>query len=86
VKRAITHAMDKTVEQRHSMSTLLTYLVERDQLTRYQAMKGFNRLHFLLPDLQLDTPAAATILAEFVAKAKEDSVLPVEYVYVNNSN
>ena len=86
VKRAITHAMDKTVDQRSSMSALLAYLVERDQLTRYQAIKGFNRLHFLLPDLQLDTPAAAAILEEFVAKAKEDSVLPVEFQYVNNSN
>lgn len=75
VKRAVTTALDLTEDKQAAMSELLAYLVERDQLTKLQAKKGFDKLHKLLPDLVLDTPAAASVLAGFVARAKADFVL-----------
>lgn len=58
------------------MAALLAYLVERDQLTKAQAIKGFTRLHDLLPDLILDAPQAPTVLSFMTNQAIEDDVLP----------
>ena len=85
VKRAVVNALDLTPEKQTLMSELIAYLVERDQLTGLQAKKGFDRLHFLLPDLILDTPSAAVALVGFVSRAKDDGVLPESYSYVEGS-
>jgi programmed cell death protein 4 len=79
VKRCIVHSLDVSPEQRPKMSELLAYLVERDQLTTQQAVKGFNRLFLLQKDLELDSPSAGAIIAEFTERAKADAVLPPDY-------
>lgn len=79
VKRAVVTVLDKNAEEQSLMSSLLQYLMERDQLTKQQASKGFKRLHDLLPDLSLDVPSAGTIVAQFITKAMEDSVLPGDF-------
>ena len=76
VKRAVVLALDKSPEQQEHMSNLLTYLMERDQLTTSQASKGFKRLHGMLSELVLDTPTSASILEQFTARALDDKVLP----------
>ena len=81
VKRAVVLALDKSIEQQEHMSALLTYLMERDQLTSSQAAKGFKRLNGMLSELILDTPTAATILEQFTARALEDKVLPEEFLH-----
>jgi len=85
VKRTVVNSLDTSPEKQAQMSQLLAFLVERDQLTKLQAKQGFDRLHSLLPDLSLDTPSAATALAEFVQRAIVDAVLPDDYVYVEGS-
>ena len=52
------------------MTELLAYLAEEDLLTAMQAVKGFNRLYGLLPDLQLDSPSAHAIVQEFTDRYK----------------
>jgi len=79
VKRAIVQAMDKDETQQIKMSDLLIHLVERDQLTAQQAIKGFNRLFGLIDDLKLDTPTAPAVLNAFVTRAIQESVLPADY-------
>ena len=79
VKRAVVLAMDKSADQQEQMSNLLSYLMERDQLTTSQAAKGFKRLDGLISELVLDTPTAASILAQFTARAIEDRVLPEDF-------
>ena len=61
------------------MSELLAYLVEEDLLTSLQAAKGFNRLYGLVPDLQLDSPSARSIVTEFADRAREQGVLPADF-------
>lgn len=80
VKRAVVCALDKTEIEQLQMSSLLDYLVERDLLTKLQATKGFNRLHVLVNELCLDTPAAKQILADFLSRAIEGNVLEANYV------
>ena len=79
VKRAVVLALDKSAEQQEQMSNLLSYLMERDQLTSAQATKGFQRLHGMLSELVLDTPTASTILDQFTSRALEDKVLPADF-------
>jgi programmed cell death protein 4 len=76
VKRAVTHAVDKEEKQQEQMSSLLQYLMECDMLSTAQAIKGFHRLHDIVDDLALDTPAAASILQGFVDRAISDQVIP----------
>ena len=79
VKRAVVHVLDKQQMDQNSMSSLLAYLVERDLLTKQQAVKGFTRLHDLLPDLKLDAPNAPTVLAYLTNQAVGDGVLPENF-------
>jgi programmed cell death protein 4 len=80
VKKAVITAIDLTSEKRQAMSILLAQLVVNEILTQQQATIGFNRLKEVLNDLKLDSPNAASILNEFVEKAKIDNVLPLEYI------
>ena len=79
VKRAVVMVIDKTPEQQADLAALLAHLVERDQLTRAQAIKGFTRLHDLMPELILDAPQAPTVLAFMTNQAVEDGVLPATF-------
>lgn len=81
VKRAVVLALDKSPAQQEQMSNLLTYLMERDQLTTSQASKGFQRLNGMIAELILDSPTAATVLAQFTARAIEDHVLPEDFKF-----
>ena len=79
VKRAVINAMDRTAEEQVTMSALLAALSRAELLSSQQAVKGFNRLYHMLPDLALDTPAAVQVLANFEARAKADGVLATTY-------
>lgn len=79
VKRAVVHVLGKQKEEQDLMIDLLSYLVERDQLTKQQAVKGFTRLHDLLPDLILDVPVAPTVLAYMTNEAVANNVLPSSF-------
>jgi len=79
VKRAVINAMDRTAEEQVTMSALLAALSRAELLSSQQAVKGFNRLYHMLPDLALDTPAAVQVLANFEARAKADGVLAATY-------
>lgn len=79
VKRAVINAMDKPVEEQLHMSLLLRDLFQHELLSSHQAVKGFNRLFTILPDLKLDTPNAESILHAFMVRAKEQGVLSDKY-------
>ena len=80
VKRSVVLVLDKPKEAQEQMGTLLSYLVERDLLTKQQAIKGFTRLHDLLPDLGLDVPDAPRVLAFVTNQAIVDGVLPDDFL------
>jgi len=79
VKRAVRHAIDKSIDQQQLMSTLLSRLAQDGLLSIQQAEKGFDRLHGLLPDMSLDTPYASEVLRGFTVRAIEDGVLSAAY-------
>jgi len=79
VKRSVVQVMDKPKEAQEAMVQLLCFLVERDLLTKQQAVKGFTRLHDLLPDLLLDAPDAARVLAFVTNQAVVEGVLPENF-------
>jgi programmed cell death protein 4 len=76
VKRAIVCALDRSVEQRQSMSALLEYLVKEEMVSQAQATKGFRRIYGIISDLILDTPNAPSLVNEFTQRAIEAEVLP----------
>lgn len=79
VKRAVVHALDKSAEQQQQMSNLLQYLMERDQLSTSQAVKGFQRLNGMIGELVLDSPTASAVVSNFISRAVEDGVLPSDF-------
>lgn len=79
VKRAVRHAVDKSVDQQQLMSVLLARLAQDGLLSIQQAEKGFDRLYGLLPDMSLDTPNASEVLRGFTARAIDDGVLSGDY-------
>jgi len=79
VKRAVRHAVDKSVDQQQLMSALLARLAQDGLLSIQQAEKGFDRLYGLLPDISLDTPNASEVLRGFTARAIDDGVLSGNY-------
>jgi programmed cell death protein 4 len=79
VKRAVVHALDKSAEQQQQMSNLLQYLMERDQLSASQAVKGFQRLNGMIGELVLDSPTASAVVSNFISRAVEDGVLPSDF-------
>eukprot|EP01038_Epipyxis_sp_PR26KG_P007629 gene7629-10386_t len=81
VKRAVNNVMDKDRVKHEEISGLFKHLSVNEILTTQQAVKGFNRLHHMLPDISLDTPAAKEILHGFTQRAIRDKVLPGDYVY-----
>jgi len=79
VKRAVVQSMDSSDEQQNSMSSLLKELSKTEILTKYQTVKGFDRLHALINDIKLDTPNAPDILQKFTSRAIDDGILPKNY-------
>jgi hypothetical protein len=75
VKRAITNSLDKSSEKQIQMSRLLSYLATNEIVSPIQAEKGFQRLEEVLPDLVLDYPNAAKLLADFKQRAVADGVV-----------
>lgn len=79
VKRAIVMALDKSPEDRSSVSSLLAYLVASDVVSQQQFRKGVERLYALLSDLVLDTPNAPALVDEFAERAVKDGCLPADF-------
>jgi hypothetical protein len=78
IKRTVSNAMDKSDTQQLLMSALMEKLHTGGLLSAQQALKGFNRLYTILPDLVLDTPSARSILDGFTDRAR-GTVLPEDY-------
>jgi len=83
VKRALLLALDRKKRDRELVSQLLTALCQRSVLTSAQVVSGFGLLlkdDDYLSDLTLDSPDALTALAQFVARAVADDVLPTSFL------
>lgn len=79
VKRAVINALDYEEAKQIQMSALLDALTQKESLSSAQAVRGFNRLYSLLPDLVLDTPSAGIMLKSFTLRAVKSGVLPANY-------
>jgi programmed cell death protein 4 len=83
VKRGVKIAMEKdgldhtesTVSSLDAIAALFSFLVKNAIISEYQVSKGILRLHKVLPDIQLDVPAAPAMLKEFEEMAKEGGCL-----------
>merc|ERR550537_1736899 len=83
VKRALLLALDRKQRDREQVSQLLAALCRRRLLTPEQVCNGFGLLlkdDEYLSDLLLDSPDALTALAQFVARAVVDDVLPASFL------
>lgn len=83
VKRALLLALDRKQRDREQVSQLLAALCQRRVLASTQVASGFALLledDEYLSDLLLDSPDALTALAQFVARAVVDDVLPVSFL------
>jgi len=80
VKRAVSLAMEKGPAEREYVSKLLVALVEKECTTVDQIMEGFVRLLGRIDDLALDVPDVATQLANFIARAIVDEVVPPAFL------
>jgi len=76
---AVTLAMERKASHREMISVLLSDLYGR-LLYEEDIERGFDVLLNSLPDLVLDTPNAATILGNFIARAVADDCIPPKYV------
>ncbi|CAB3387160.1 Hypothetical predicted protein [Cloeon dipterum] len=77
---AIEMAMDHKPSHRELTSVLISDMYGRIVSERDIA-RAFDELLRNLPDLVLDTPDAATVLANFLARVVADDCLPPRYVY-----
>jgi programmed cell death protein 4 len=76
-------ALDRKQRDREQVSQLLATLVQRGVLQSAQVSDGFALLlkdDDYLSDLLLDSPDALTALAQFVARAVVDGVLPASFL------
>ena len=76
VKRTITMAMDRNARGCEAASYLISFLFGRRMLITDEIGKGFERLFEVIDDLKVDVPNAERVLAQFVARAVVDEVLP----------
>ncbi|KAL5274901.1 PDCD4 family protein [Megaselia abdita] len=76
---AIEISMDHKDSHREMTSVLLSDLYGR-VITGKDFTKGFDMLLENLPDLQLDTPEAPTILGNYLARAVADDCIPPKYI------
>lgn len=80
VKRTITIAVDMSARCCEAASQLLSHLFGQRILTAAHVGKGFERLFEVADDLQVDVPMAPRYLAQFVARAVVDELLPPRYL------
>ena len=76
---AVTLAMDKKSSHREMTSVLISDFYGR-VFSEQDIERGFDVLLKSLPDLVLDTPGAATILGNFIARAVADDCIPPAFV------
>jgi len=81
VKRGVKIAMEedgKDLETQHqkssmdAMAALFGFLVKNAIISEHQVAKGVDRLHRIMDDLQLDVPAAPTLLQDFEVMLREE--------------
>ena len=82
VKRAVKIAMEKdgldhteSASSLDAIAVLLSFLVKNAIISEYQVSKGISRLHKVMPDVQLDVPAAPAMLDEFEKMAEKGGCL-----------
>ena len=76
---AVSFAMERKPSQREMTSILLSDMYGQI-LLQGDIASGFDLLLENLPDLILDTPDAATVLGNFIARAVADDCLPPKFV------
>lgn len=76
---AVTLAMERKASHREMISVLISDLYGR-LLYEEDIERGFDVLLSSLPDLVLDTPTAATVLGNFIARAVADDCIPPKFV------
>jgi len=79
VKRIISMSLDQNDKEREAVSQLISFMY-RDVLAMGQIGKGFERLLESIDDLALDVPLARQMLAQFLARALADEVIPPSFV------
>eukprot|EP00743_Colponemidia_sp_Colp-15_P000606 GILK01000679.1.p1 GENE.GILK01000679.1~~GILK01000679.1.p1 ORF type:complete len:520 (-),score=122.84 GILK01000679.1:331-1890(-) len=79
VKKAVTMSMEKQEKDRQAVTQMLRTLVDRQLISPGQVTAGFDRVKDSMNDLKLDIPAADDMFSSFVARAKEQHVLPAAY-------
>lgn len=84
VKKAISISLDKHPRERELVSRLLTCL-HPAPLTDQCMEEGFNILLDSLDDLTTDVPDAKTMVANFLARAVVDEVLPPAFLSEQNN-
>lgn len=85
VKRGVFNAMEldgvkasdapEALSNLDAMAALFGFLVTNAIISEYQVKKGIDRLHKILPDIQLDVPAAPHLLEAFEKLATEQGCL-----------
>lgn len=78
---AVEIAMDHKPSHREMTSVLISDLYGR-VVTQKDIARAFEGLLKNLPDLVLDTPDAATVLGNFIARAVADDCLPPKFVQI----
>ncbi|XP_078063900.1 programmed cell death protein 4-like [Mustelus asterias] len=76
---AVSLALEGKASHRELTSRLLSDLLGK-VLTADDVAKAFDRMLKDLPDLILDTPEAAQVLGQFIARAVADDVLPSNFL------
>jgi len=84
VKKAVSISLDKHPRERELISRLLTCL-HPTPLTDKDLEEGFNILLDSLDDLTTDVPDAKTMVANFLARAVVDEVLPPAFLSEQNN-
>jgi programmed cell death protein 4 len=84
VKKAVSISLDKHPRERELISRLLTCL-HPTPLSDLDMESGFDILLDSLDDLTTDVPEARTMIANFVARAVVDEVLPPAYLSEQNN-
>jgi len=80
VMRVVILALNMKNRERELASALLARCNQSGLLSEEQMQDGFLRLVWRLPDLVLDTPDAATLLAVFAARAISDDSLSPDFL------
>mmetsp|Transcript_10907 Transcript_10907/g.14210 ORF Transcript_10907/g.14210 Transcript_10907/m.14210 type:complete len:410 (+) Transcript_10907:422-1651(+) len=80
VRRMISLAMERKERERELISLILTEMRANGVLSIKQCGKGFERLFEMVDDIVLDVPNARKYIAQFLARAVADEVLPPAFL------